>query len=147
MPGNAVRAVAEPSPYPFVTVSRAERSSADLARDIVLEAQALVRLEGDLAKRELRELLIRNAIAIGMLVVGSVLALLALLVAVPVFLVLLWDRHVLGAAIWIGAYVIVGVGLVVGGRWTLRLEAPRRPLASLEETKEWALRQIRSNGR
>jgi Flp pilus assembly protein TadB len=128
-------------------VSRAERSSADLARDIVLEAQALVRLEVDLAKQELRELLIRNAIAIGMLVVGSALALLALLVAVPVFLVLLWDRHVLGAAIWIGAYVIVGVGLVLAGRWTLRLEAPRRTLASLEETKEWALRQIRSSGR
>jgi hypothetical protein len=128
-------------------VNSAERSSAELARDIVHEARDLVRLEVDLAKQELRELAIRNAIAIGMLVFGALLLVLVVLVALPVFLVLLWDRHALGAAIWIGAYVIIGAGLVLAGRLALRLEAPRRTLASLEETKEWALRQIRSNGR
>lgn len=128
-------------------MNSAERSSAELARDIVHEARDLVRLEVDLAKQELRELAIRNAIAIGMLVFGALLLVLVVLVALPVFLVLLWDRHALGAAIWIGAYVIIGAGLVLAGRLALRLEAPRRTLASLEETKEWALRQIRSNGR
>lgn len=136
-----------PSSYPFLPVSRADRSSAELAQDIVHEAQSLVRLEVDLAKQELRELAIRNAVAIGMLVIGAVLIGLALLVALPVFLVLRSDNQVLSALIWIGAYVVVGIALALAGRLTLRLEAPRRTLASLEETKEWALRQIRSNGR
>jgi hypothetical protein len=114
---------------------------------VVREAQDLIHLELDLVKQELRELAIRNAIAIGLLATGALLFLLAVLVALPVFLVVLWDNHVLGAAIWMGAYALVGAALVVAGRLALRLEPPRRTLASLEETKAWVLRQIRSNDR
>jgi hypothetical protein len=128
-------------------VNGSDTSAAELAQDIFHEAQHLVRLEVDLAKQELRELAIRNGIAIGLLAFGALLLMLALLVALPVFLVLLWDRHVLGAAIWIGVYVVLGAGLAIAGRLGLELGPPRRTLASLEETKEWALRQIRSNSR
>jgi len=128
-------------------VNRGEPSSAQLAQDIVHEAQQLVRLEMDLAKQEVRELAIRNGIAIGLLASGGLLLALALLVALPVFLVLLWWNHVAGAAIWLGAYALVGIVLLVAGRLALRLQPPRRTLTSLEETKTWALRQIRSNGR
>ncbi len=131
----------------FLTVNRGEPSSAQLAQDIVHEAQQLVRLEMDLAKQEVRELAIRNGIAIGLLASGGLLLALALLVALPVFLVLLWWNHVAGAAIWLGAYALVGIVLLVAGRLALRLQPPRRTLTSLEETKTWALRQIRSNGR
>ena len=134
-------------PYPFLIVHRAEQSSAELAQDIVHEAQHLVRLELDLAKQELKELAIRNGIAIGLLAFGGLLLLLALLVALPVLLIVLWDNHVLGAIIYLTVYVVLGAALVLAGRLTLRLEAPPRTLASLEETKEWALRQIRSNSR
>ena len=134
-------------PYPFLTVNRAERSSAELAQEIVHDANDLVRLELDLAKQELKELAIRNAIAVGLLAFGGLLVALAVLVALPVFLVLLWDRHVLGAAIWLGAYAVLGAALLLTGRLVLRLQPPRRTLASLEETKRWALRQIRSNSR
>lgn len=134
-------------PILFLTVNRAERSSAELAQDIVHEANALVRLELDLAKQELKELAIRNGIAIGLLAFGGLLVMLGLLVALPVFLILLWDQHVLGAAIYLGACIVLGAILLLAGRLALRLQPPRRTLASLEETKRWALRQIRSNER
>ena len=132
----------------FLTVNRAERSSAELAQDIVHEAQSLVHLELELAKQELKELAVRNGIAAGLLIFGTVLVALAVLVALPVLLlVVLWDQHVLGAIIWLGGYLVGGGALLLVGRLLLRLEPPRRTLASLEETKRWALRQIRSNDR
>jgi len=131
----------------FLTVNRGARSSAELAEDIVHEANALVRLEIDLAKQEIKELAIRNGIAAGLLMFGAVLLALAVLVALPVFLIMLWGQYLLGAAIWLASYVVVGAILVLVGRLTLRLEPPKRTLASLEETKRWALRQIRSHER
>jgi uncharacterized membrane protein YdjX (TVP38/TMEM64 family) len=129
-------------------VNRAERSSAELAQDIVHEAQDLVQLELQLAKQELKELAMRNGIAFGLLAFGTVLLVLAVLVVLPMLLlVVLWDQHVLGALIWLGGYVVVGAALLLAGRLLLRLEAPRRTLSSLEETKRWALRQIRSSDR
>lgn len=132
----------------FLTVNRAERSSAELAQDIVHDAQGLVQLEVALAKQELKELATRNGIAAGLLAFGAVLLLLAVLVVLPLLLlVVLWDQHVLGAIIWLVGYLVVGAALALVGRLLLRLEPPRRTLASLEETKRWALRQIRSNDR
>ena len=131
-----------------LTVNGAERSSAELAQDIVHEAQSLAQLELQLAKQELKELAVRNGIAAGLLAFGTVLLMLALLVALPVLLlVVLWDQHVLGAIIWLAGYVVVGAVLLLAGRLLLRLEPPRRTLSSLEETKRWALRQIRSSDR
>ena len=132
----------------FLTVNGTRRSSAELAQDIVHDAQDLVQLEVQLAKQELKELAMRNGIAAGLLAFGTVLVLLALLVALPVLLlVVLWDQHVLGALIWLGGYVVGGAALLLAGRLLLRLEAPRKTLSSLEETKRWVLRQIRSSDR
>ncbi len=125
----------------FVTVNRA--SSAELAQEIVQEAQDLVRLELELAKRELRELAFR----IGLVAAGALLLALALLVALPVFLVLLWWNHVLGAAIWLGVYALGGLALGLTGGVLLRLRPPLRTISSLQETKRWAVRQLRSNDR
>lgn len=129
----------------FVTVKRIERSSAELAGDILHDGRELVRLEIELARREVRELLVRNAVAVALLLVAAVLVFLAVFVAVPVFLVQLWSNHVLGAAIWIGAYVVLALVLGLVGYLRLRLEAPPRTLASLKETREWVLRQISSS--
>ena len=128
-------------------MSTADRSSAELAQDIVHEAQDLIQLEVALAKQELRELAMRNGIAAGLLAFGALLLVLAVFVALPVVLVLRAEDPVLAALIWLGAYVVAGAILLLAGRLLLRLEAPRRTLASLEETKRWALRQIRSNDR
>ena len=133
--------------YAFLTVNGGQRSSAELAQDIVHEGRELVRLEIQLAKQELKELAVRNGVAVGLLAVGGLLVALAILVALPVFLIVLWDNHVLGAVIWLGAYALIGIVLLIAGRLARRLQPPRRLLSSLEETKSWALRQIRSNGK
>jgi len=136
----------------FLTVRRGDQpsaspSSARLAQDIVEDAQELVRLNIQLAKQEVRELLVRNGIAIGLLMFGAMLVLLAILVALPAFLVVLWPNHLIAAAIWLGGYAIVGGALALVGRLRLRIQPPKRTLTSLEETRNWALRQIKSNDR
>jgi uncharacterized membrane protein YdjX (TVP38/TMEM64 family) len=128
-------------------VNRADRSSAELAQDIAHEAQDLIRLQIELLKQELRELAIRNGTAAGLLGFGVLLLMLAIFVALPVFLIMLSGNLVLGAAIWLTAYVVGGAILLLIGRLLLRLQPPQRTLNSLEETKAWALRQIRSNDR
>src|SRR5207248_10569736 len=110
-------------------------------------ARELVRLEVALALREARELLVRDAVAAGLLAGGGLLLGLALLVGVPMLLVLWQPNHVLADAVWIGVYVVLGVGAAVVGRVRLRIGAPPRTVASLRETREWALRQISSNDR
>jgi uncharacterized membrane protein len=124
----------------------AEQSSAELARDIAHGAGDLVRLELELARQELTGMVRRNAIAAGMLAFASLLVL-AVLLGLPVFLVAVSGNRWLVGAICLGAYLVVAVALVLVALRLLRLEPPRRTLASLEETKRWALRQIRSNGR
>ncbi len=124
-----------------------ERSSAELAQDIVHEAQELVRLEVRLARQELKELAVRNAIAIGLLAFAGVLVLLGLLVALPVLLVVWSSNPKVAAAIWLGACFALVLILAVAGRLALRLQPPRRTLSSLEETKTWVLRQIRSSSK
>lgn len=128
-------------------MNRGEPSSAELAEDLVNEAHDLVRLQVELAKQELRELATRNGIAVGLLTFGALLLMLAVLVALPVVLVLLWPNHVLGAVIWLAGYILLGGALLVAGRLLLRLEPPRRSLKSFEETRRWAVHQIRSKGR
>jgi hypothetical protein len=128
-------------------VNRARQSSAELAQEIVAEARELVQLEIQLARQELRELAVRNGIAVGLLAFGVLLVALAVFVALPTFLVLLWSDHVAGALIWLGTDLVLGAALLLAGRLALRLRPPARTLSSLEETKEWLLRQIRSNGR
>lgn len=145
----AGRCVVPRHPFPappgilFLTVNRAEQSAAELAESIVREAQDLVRLEIDLAVQEVKELAIRNAWAAGLMAVGALLLTVAVLVALPVLLVVLWDRHVLGAAIYLGVLLVLGAAAALVGWRLLRLEPPRRTLTSLKETKQWALRQIR----
>ena len=118
-----------------------------MVQEIVHEAQDLVELQLELAKQDLRELAVRNSVAVGLLSFGGLLVLLAVLVAVPVLIVLWSENRVLSAIIWIAVYVVAGAILMLVGRLMLRLEVLRKTLTSLEETKRWALRQIRSNDR
>lgn len=131
----------------FVTVARAAPSSAELAADIVQDAQELVRLQVELAKQEAKELAVRNGIAAGLLAFGALLVMLALLVAAPALVVLLAPDHVIAAAVWLGVYLLLGVGLLLAGRLTLRLQALPRTVENFKETRTWLLRQIRSSGR
>jgi len=124
------------------------QKSGDLAAEVVQDASRLVSLEIALAKQELKELAIRNGIAIGLLAFGGLLCVLGLLVAIPVTIVLLiigfgW----IAAAIWAAIYLFFGVVLILVGKARLRIGLPSRTVASLKETKSWAVHRLRSTTR
>ena len=122
-------------------------TSRGLIASVVGDAQRLVALEVALAKQELKELAVANAIAAGLLVFGGLLALLGVLVAVPSMVVWLVPWHWQAAAVWAGAYVLLAVLLTMVGRARLRFQVPPRTLESLKENKEWALRRVRSKSK
>jgi Putative Actinobacterial Holin-X, holin superfamily III len=122
-------------------------SSRGLLASVISDAQRLVGLEVALAKQEMKELATGNAIAAGLMAFGGLLVMLAVLVAVPSLVVILVPWHWQAAAVWVGAYVVIGVVLLLVGRARLRIGLPPRTVESLKENKEWALRRVRSNGR
>lgn len=135
------------APVDGVNDVRPKSGSGELAAEVVQDAQRLVSLEIALARQELKELAVRNAIAVGMIGAGGLLLGLAILVAVPVLIVALVPTHEIAAAAWVVAYLVVGLVVLSVGRRRLRIKLPTRTIASLKENKEWALRQIRSTVR
>ena len=124
-----------------------KESSPELAAEIVEEAERLVRLEVALAKAELKELAITNAIAAGAFAGAATLVVVTLLVAIPVLIVVAVEPHWLAALGWIAVYLVLAAGLALFGRSKLHIGIPERTINSLKETKDWALRQMRSPGR
>jgi putative superfamily III holin-X len=118
-----------------------------LIASVVSDAQRLVALEIALAKQEAKELATRNAIAAGVIAFGGLLLVLGVLVALPSLAVWLLPWHWQAAAVWVGAYLVLGLLLVILGRSRLQLRLPPRTIGSLKENKEWALRRVRSNGK
>lgn len=128
-------------------VPEARVSSRGLIAAVISDAQRLVALEVALAKQEAKELATANAIAVGVIAFGGLLATLGILVAVPVLVVMLVPWKWEAAAVWAGAYLLIGVGMVLAGKARLQLRLPPKTIESLKENKEWALRRMRSNGR
>jgi len=122
-------------------------SARERATGLVDDAQRMAQLQLELAKQELKELAIRNGIAVGMLVAAGGLLLLAVFVMVPLVVVTWRPDHLRWALIFLVAYAGAGIVLAVVGRLLLRIEPPRRTLETLKETRAWVLRQISSNGR
>jgi uncharacterized membrane protein YqjE len=122
-------------------------STPDLAAGIVDEAEKLVRLEIALAKQELKELAITNGIAAGAFAGAALLGVTALLVGIPVLIVVAVEPHWLAALVWVVVYALAAAGLALFGRAKLHLGVPERTVSSLKETRDWALRQMRSPGR
>jgi hypothetical protein len=127
--------------------SNAAPRSGELAADVVHDINRLVSLEIALAKQELKELAIRNAIAAACMAAGALLAILALLVAVPVSIVMVVPWHWQAAAVWAVAYVLLAIVLGLAGRARLRIALPPKTMASLKETRAWAIQRMRSTGR
>src|SRR5579859_7120077 len=121
--------------------------TSELAADIVESAQQLVRLEIALAKQEVRELAIRNGIAVGMLAGAGLLGALSLLVVLPVLIVTLVHPLWLGALIWLVVYLVCTAVLALLGRSRLAIHPPNRTITSLKETKEWVLHQLSTSSR
>ena len=123
------------------------KSTPDLAAGIVEETEKLVRLELELAKQELKELAATNAIAAGAFAGAGMLAVTALLVGIPVLIVVAVEPHWIAALVWVAVYLLAAAGLALFGRAKLRIGLPERTVASLKETRNWVLHQMRSPGR
>jgi uncharacterized membrane protein YqjE len=121
--------------------------SGDLAAEVVHDAQRLISLEIALAKQEIKDLAMANAIAAGMVAAGGLLVILGVLVALPALIVWLVPWHWQAAAAWVAVYMVLGIGLALIGRTRFALRLPAKTLASLKENKEWALRQMKSTVR
>jgi len=107
----------------------------------------LVDLEVRLAKQEVKELAITNAVAAVCGAVAAILAVIAVLVAIPVLVIVAVPWKLEAALVWVVAYLVLAAGFAIYARSRLALHAPRRTLDSLKENKEWVLRQLRSTGR
>jgi hypothetical protein len=126
---------------------RPDAKSGDLAAAVIHDAQRLVSLEIALAKQEIKDLVMANAVAAGLVAAGGLLLLLGVLVAIPSLVVVLVPWHWEAALAWVVLYVAIGAGLVVFGKTRFRVGLPAKTLASLKESKEWALRRMKSTGR
>lgn len=122
-------------------------SSRGLIASVISDAHRLVGLEIALAKQEAKELATGNAIAAGLMAFGGLLVALAILVAVPSLVIALVPWKWQAAAVWAGAYLVIGLVLIVAGKARMQVRLPPRTVESLKENKEWALRRVRSNGR
>jgi len=121
--------------------------SGDLAAEVIRDAQRLVGLEVALAKQELKDLAMANTVAAGLAVFGGLLFVLGVLVAIPSLVVVLVPWHWQAALTWIGLYLVLGLGLALYGKSRFRVELPAKTLTSLKESKEWALRRVKSTVR
>jgi hypothetical protein len=76
---------------------------------------------------------------------------LGLLAALPVAIVMLigfgWVAAVIAAAVWAAIYLFIGVVLILVGKARLQIGLPARTVASLKETKSWAVHRLRSTTR
>jgi len=126
---------------------RPDGKSGDLAAAVIHDAQRLVSLEVALAKQEIKDLVMANAVAAGLVAAGGLLLLPGVLVAIPSLVVLLIPWHWEAALAWVVLYVAIGAGLAFYGKTRFRVGLPAKTLASLKESKEWALRRMRSTVR
>jgi hypothetical protein len=119
--------------------------------EIAADAQRLVKLELELAKQEITELVKRNAIAIGMLA-GAGLCMVFVLysaVAAVVFAVMWfffhrgigYDALALGAVTLLWLAVAVVLGLL--GKSRLVFKMPEATIQTIKDDVEWARTQIR----
>lgn len=122
------------------------QSTGEVASGAVEDVQRLVNLQVELAKQEVKEIAVSNAIGAGSLGGAGLLALIAILAGIPVLVVELVPWHWQAAAVWVVLYLLVAAGLALFGKGRLRLEPPRKTLESLKENKEWALRRMKSAG-
>ena len=122
------------------------QSTAGLAEELVEKVQRLVQLEKELAIQEAKELGIRNGIAFGMLAVAGLLVTVAVFVGLPMLAVVIWP-HWWTVAIWIGSYVLLAGIMALVGKSRIRIGMPPKTVRSLQETKDWAVTQLRSNAR
>ena len=131
-----------------------DRSTGELVRDLVAEAQTLVREEFRLARTELRDEAKAAGKATGAIAVGGAIAYGAVLVLMGCAVALL----ALVMPVWAAALIVGALGLLTGGliamggkeRLSKLNPKPEQTTQTLKEDREWlsgTMRDVRSKRR
>jgi hypothetical protein len=122
-------------------------SIAGTVSDLASDTARLVQLEIDLAQQELRALLWRNVIAIGLLAGAGVLAFLGLIFIFDTVVEAVPVRHWISALVLALVCIIIAVVLALVGRSRLKFAPPETTIQSIKEDLEWVKQQIRPETR
>lgn len=122
------------------------RSTATLADELVHQVERLVQLEKELALQEVKELGIRNGFAAGLFTLAGILTMTAVFSGVMLLVYAIWP-HWWTVLITMAVYLVLAAIAALIGKSRLFIGAPPKTVRSLQETKEWALTQLKSNGR
>ncbi len=138
-----------PTPAVHDEGERSGESLSELLRQLGDDGTRLLRQEVALAKLELREMvagLVKDLI--GLAVAGTLAVLGGL--ALTACLILVLGRFVFGGNYWLGALVVGGVFLIIGGIWALAAARglgenlkPDATLTSVRTDVDWAKREAR----
>ena len=135
----------DPRIHTAASPSPDQRTTSEVIASLVAGIQALVKKELELAKLELRGILVEKAVALGLALFGALL-----LVFVLAFLgvtgaaalqevVAPWISWAIVTAVYL---LLAAVLLAVAAKLARRNIVPQRTKASLEETATWAKGQV-----
>ena len=122
-------------------------SIAGAVSELAGDTARLVQLEIELAQQELKALLWRNIIAIGLLAAGGILAFLGLIFVFDTIVEAVPIRHWISALILAVVFIIVAVVLALVGRSRLKFAPPEATIQTIKDDLEWVKQQIRPETR
>ena len=122
------------------------RGVIDLARLAVEDTIRLVQQEIQLAKIEIKEMLLSNIKAAIFLALAAICALF-FFVMVLVTLALLIPAHALVAGIETAVFLVLVVIFALLGKSMLKIGPPPKTMSTLKEDAEWARQVLKRNGK
>jgi uncharacterized membrane protein YqjE len=126
------------------------RGLVDLTVLAVEDILRLVQQEIQLAKLELKEMLVSSAWGVALLAAAGLFALLFLIflfVTLALVFPLPASPHALAAGIETGVFLVLAAALGLIGKSRLRIGAPPKTMTSLKEDAEWAKNLLKRNGK
>lgn len=119
-----------------------------LGRQLIDDATRLVRQELELAKEEIKELLLTNLKGAAFLLGAAILAFIAfIMLQVAILLTVPFNVQFIVAWALFGFWIILTIVLALIGKARLRFQAPEKTISTIKGDIEWAKGQIHSNGK
>jgi uncharacterized membrane protein YqjE len=127
-------------------LSRGDRTTADLVRDIITNVQEMVRSEVKLAKAEVREETQKTVAGAKKLAVGAVAGLFALaFVLWSVAMMLMRVMPDWGATLTVGAVLGITAAIMLSkAKSEVRVPKPEKTIENVKENVEWMKNQTKS---
>ncbi|HEV2013362.1 MAG TPA: phage holin family protein [Candidatus Dormibacteraeota bacterium] len=143
---SAPRASATDSASKAATNANGRRGLIDLARVAMEDTIRLVQQEIQLAKIEIKEMLLSNLKAAAFLGIAAFCGLLFFIMLL-VTIALVIPSHALVAGIETVLFLILAVILALAGKRMLKIGPPPKTMTTLKEDAEWARQVLKRNGK